>query len=183
MASWLPKEIEAQPLDELDWWRPKLVAEWLGEDAAWGSLSYIVVDDLDKEAAGLVVTPWPRVDELGRLHFGDEDDAYHVAVDVSEFGALLRERREPIVRFELDEEKREELLNRRLAIGDVFVARLAKRFRRTPVDPAKWMHGEVLDITGIARAVAKGQTAAALAGVLYDADVETVGSEMSEDEG
>lgn len=183
MASWLPQEIEARSLDELDHWRPKLVEDWLGKDAEWGTLSYIVVDELEHDLAGLVVSPWPRVDERGRLHFGEEDASEHVTVDEGSFRALLKDRREPIVRFELDEEKRGELQGRELAIGDVFAARIAKRFGRSPVDPAKWIRGRVLDITAVTRSVAKGQTAAALAGVLYDSDVETVGAEMSEGEG
>jgi hypothetical protein len=169
VASWLRQEDEERSLDELDWWRPERVAARLGEDARWGSLSYIVVDELEEGVAGLVVSPWPRVDERGRLHFGDEDDSAHVTVEVRALHKLLAAHREPIVNEDVDDATRDKLRERDLAIGDVFTARLAKRFGRSPVDPARWIRSrEVLDITAIARSVAKGQTAAALAGVLHD---------------
>jgi hypothetical protein len=169
VASWLPQEIAARPLDELDLWRPELVAAALGRDPGWASLSYIVVDELAQGVTGLVVSPWPRVDERGRLHFGEEDNSEHVTVDETAFAALLARRRDPIVKDELDSGARDELRERKLAIGDVFAARVARRFARPEADPAKWIRSRrVLDITAIARSVAKGQTAAALAGVVRE---------------
>jgi hypothetical protein len=169
VASWLPQEIAARPLAELDWWQPDLVAERLAKDPGWGSLSYVVVDELAEGIAGLVVSPWPRVDERGRLHFGDEGDSEHLTVDEDAFLALLERRRDPVVKAELDDAARDELRRRKLAIGDVFAARVAKRFARPEVDPAEWIRSrKVLDITAIARSVAKGQTAAALAGVVRE---------------
>ena len=169
MASWLPQEIAARPLAELDWWRPELVVAALGKDPGWGSLSYVVVDELAQGVTGLVVSPWPRVDERGRLHFGEEHDSEHVTVDEEALAAVLARRRDPIVTEELDEEARDRLRHRELAIGDVFAARVAQRFARPEADPAKWIRSRrVLDITAIARSVAKGQTAAALAGVVRE---------------
>lgn len=171
MASWLPQDSAARSLDELDPWRPERVEKELGEDAAWRSLSYIVVDEVQQGLIALVVGPWPRVDERGRLHFGGEDDTVHVTVEEEPFLKLLARRRVPVVKEELDEATRDELRRRKLAVGDVFAARIAKRFPRSPVDPASWIRSQrVLDITAIARAVAKGQTAAALAGVLREGE-------------
>jgi hypothetical protein len=169
VASWLPQEIAARPLDELELWRPELVAAALGKDPGWGSLSYIVVDELAQGVTGLVVSPWPRVDERGRLHFGEEDDSEHVTVDEEALAAVLARRRDPVVKETLDEAARDKLRRRKLAIGDVFAARVAKRFGRPEADPAKWIRSRrVLDITAIARSVAKGQTAAALVGVVRE---------------
>jgi hypothetical protein len=167
VASWLPKDIEARSLDELDPWRPTLVASELGDDAPWGSLSYIAVDEVQQGLLALVVSPWPRVDERGRLLFAAEEHTSHVTVEEESFLKLLASVRVPVVEEELDEATREELRRRKLAVGDVFAARVKKRFGRSPVDPAEWIRSpRVLDITAITRKVAKGQTAAALAGVL-----------------
>jgi hypothetical protein len=169
VASWLPQEKEARPLHELGPWRPALVTARLGGEPEWGRLSYIVIDELADKVVGLVVSPWPRVDERGRLHFADEDadDRGHVTVGEDAFLAVLANNREPIVEDDIADAKTEELRKRPLAIGDVFGARVGRRFRRGTVEPAEWIGDqEVLDITAITRTVAKGQTAAALAGVL-----------------
>jgi hypothetical protein len=173
---------------DLDFWQPKQVGEWLGEHPSWGSLSYVVVDELEGGVAGLVASPWPRVDERGRLHFGEEEDSRHVSVTEEALLALLEEKRRPMVQVELDEQAEQELKSRRLAIGDVFAARVRGRRGRpsggdgahsgTPIDPRKWIRGEVLDLTAEARELAKVQTAAAVAGVVDDAFLELVGEEI-----
>lgn len=172
MASWLKQEDDERSLDAPDWWRPDEIVGRLGADVDWGSLSYIVVDELEKEIVGLVVSPWPRVDKGGRLHFGDEEESFHVTVDEERFRALLARRRDPIVKDDVHDATMDALRQRKLAIGDVFAASIEeRRFRRTRVDPARLIRSSrVLDITAIARAVAKGQTAAALAGLLDPAD-------------
>jgi hypothetical protein len=172
VASWLQRDDEERSHDPLDWWRPDEIAARLGEDVGWGSLSYIVVDELEQEIVGLVVSPWPRVDERGRLHFGGEEESFHVTVDEERLGALLARRRDPIVRDAVHDATMDALRRRKLAIGDVFAAPIeGRRFRRSPVDPARLIRSSrVLDITAIARAVAKGQTAAALAGLLDPAE-------------
>jgi hypothetical protein len=168
VASWLQQEHDERSPDALDWWRPDEIVARLGAAVDWASLSYIVVDELEQEIAGLVVSPWPQVDPSGRLHFGREEDSFHVTVDEERLGALLARRREPIVKDHLPDATMDALRQRKLAIGDVFAARIAEtHFRRSPVDPPRLIRGaRVLDITAIARAVAKGQTAAALAGLL-----------------
>jgi hypothetical protein len=169
VASWLPQEVGARAPEELDWWRPAQLEKRVGKKAPWGSFRYVVVDELEQDLAVLVVSPWPRVDERGRLHFADEDadDRGHVTVGEDAFLAVLANNREPIVEDDIADAKTEELRKRPLAIGDVFGARVGRRFRRGTVEPAEWIGDqEVLDITAITRTVAKGQTAAALAGVL-----------------
>jgi hypothetical protein len=188
VVSWLPQAIEARPLGELDPWKPKGVAR-LAKEVGWGSLRYIVVDELEHGVAGLVASPWPGLDERGRLHFGDEDDSVPVTVSEETFLALLEQRRRPIVKAKLSKAAADELRTRKLAIGDMFVAGVRVRFdpagggggeEGAAVDPAKWIRSEVLDITAEAREVAKTQTAAAVAGVIDDRYLETVGEELNE---
>jgi hypothetical protein len=198
MVTWLPSAVPPRDLVDLDWWQPKLVKKWLGADPRWGSLSYVVVDELERGVsgleqgiAGLVVSPWPRVDERGRLHFGDEEDSRHVTVREKDFLELLAEKRKPIVRKQLDAKEEHELRTRDLAIGDVFAARVRGRrghrpgddaYPDEPVDPRKWLRDEVLDITAGARDVAKLQTAAAVAGTVDAEFLDSVAQELAEDE-
>ena len=183
VASWLPQEVEARSLEELDWWRPTQLEERVGKKAAWGSYRYIVVDELEQGLAELVVSPWPRVDERGRLHFGEEDDSTHVTVSEDAFVALLERRREPVMRLDLDAERERKLRTRKLEISDVFAARVPRRFVRPAPDPSRWIRGEVYDITAVARTVAKGQTKAALSGLIDDRYLEAIGDEIVEGEG
>jgi hypothetical protein len=175
--------VSARALEGLDWWRPRQLDERVGPKASWDSFRYIVVDELEQGVAELVVDRWPRVDERGRLHFGEEEDSDHVSVDERAFLALLERNREPVVTLPLDNERQKELKGRKLAMGDVFAARVPKHFARTDADPAQWIRGEVYDITAIARTVAKGQTRAALAGVIDDRYLEAIGDDLLEEEG
>src|SRR3954454_4957155 len=60
-------------------------------------LAYIVVDELHEGIAGLVVSPWPRVDDRGRLVFGTEQESTRVAAPADALEALLSEQRTPVV--------------------------------------------------------------------------------------
>jgi hypothetical protein len=183
VASWLPQDVGARAPAELDWWRPAQLEKRVGKRAPWGSFRYIVVDELEQGVAGLVVSPWPHVDERGRLHFGEEEDSGHVTVDGHAFRALLEQNRKPVVKAPLDDHGEKALRTRKLAIGDVFAARVPKRFARSAADPAQWMRGDVYDITALARTVAKGQTRAALAGVIDDTYLEAIGEDLVEGRG
>jgi hypothetical protein len=142
-----------------------------------GDIRYVVVDELHGEIAGLVVSPWPRVDAHGRLVFGaGEEDSVRVAAPVSALEALLRAERTPVVDVAAPDV--DALQAREAQIGDVFAARVAG----TPAsgDPAAWMRSPVLDITAPARELTKAQTSAALSGAMGDAYLELVGDEFSE---
>jgi hypothetical protein len=193
VASWLPTARSPHQLEELDWWRPTRLATALEEkdkEDPWSSYRYIVVDELEEEAAELVVSPWPRVDPLGRLHFGDEEESTHVTVDEGKFCSLLKRDRDPVTPRRPDEERKEKapldkardeaLRTRKLALGDVFAARVSPRFGRFTADPADWIQGDVYDITAVARTVAKGQTNAALAGLLDDSHLSAIADDLVE---
>lgn len=180
VASWLPQEVEARSLEELDLWRPAQLEDRIGKKGPWGSYGYIVVDEIEEGVAELVVSPWPRVDERGRLHFGEESDSIHVTVSEDALVALLDRQREAVVRLPLDPEREKALRTRKLAMGDTFAARVPRRFARPAPDPAKWIRGEVYDITALARTVAKGQTRAALAGLIDHGYLTAIGEDILE---
>jgi hypothetical protein len=193
MPSWLPPDSEPKRRPK-DWWQPKAVAEWLAAQARWDLLSYVVVDELQEGVAGLVVSPWPRIDRRGRLHFGSEEKSSHVTTSAAALLAVLRDRRLPIVPVAVGPEAMGELAVRDISIGDVFAARVPPPFRpgrgrRGPppdggsaVEPSSWLMGDVLDITAEAREVAKAQAAAAAAGVVDEAFLDAIKNELGEGE-
>jgi hypothetical protein len=158
---WLPPEPPPADLSALPPWRPL--------DVDTEGLVYVVVDELHEGIAGLVVSPWPRVDARGRLHFGEEADSREVAAPVAALHALLRDRR--VVE--------EVLRTRPVAIGDVFGARL--RAEPASGDPAAWIEPPVLDLTAPARELTKAQTSAALSGAMRADYLDVVAAEMTED--
>jgi hypothetical protein len=155
---WLPEEPPPPDLSELP--------TWLGLDP---ELAYIVVDELHEGIAGLVVSPWPRVDERGRLRFGDETENRRVATPVGALHELLSDRR-------VEEDV---LRTRPVAIGDVFAARL--RAEPASGDPAAWLEPPVMDLTAPARELTKAQTSAALSGAMPAGYLDVVAAEMTED--
>jgi hypothetical protein len=104
-----------------------------------------VVDELEGGSVGLTVSPWPGVDERGRLVF-DLAGSIRVGARASRLRAHLARHRVPAA-----------LKRRELRIGDVFAV--------TPgpedlgpgeiIDPARWMQPPVIDISADARDVAK----------------------------
>src|SRR5690348_4375673 len=93
-------------------WRPPV--DGLTVDGEW---RYIVVDELHEGIAGLVVSPWPRVDTRGRLVFaGFEELSARVAARADALEALLRAAREPVVAGGVDDSTRAELQERAVEI-------------------------------------------------------------------
>jgi hypothetical protein len=152
---WLPPAPEPVDRSALDPWRvPGVTYE--------AELAYIVVDELHDGIAGLVISPWPRVDGQGRLVFGSEAENTRVAAPAAALEALLSEERTPVV--DVGSADLEALRARAAEIGDVFAACV----HGTPAngDPAAWIRRPVLDITVPARELAKTQTSAALSGAM-----------------
>ena len=171
---WLPPEPPPADLNSLAPWRPAA----LEPDADTAGLAYIVVDELHEGIAGLVVSPWPRDDERGRLHFAGESESTRGSRPRrTRCGELLSERRAPIVA----RRRRRGAARRRcgrapVAIGDVFAARL--RGEPRPGDPAGWLAAPVLDLTAPAREAAKAQTSAALSGAMNTEYLAVVAEEF-----
>src|SRR3954469_486069 len=83
-------------------------------------LAYIVVDELHEGIAGLIVSPWPRVDARGRLLFGEEEASFRVGAPVEALEALLRAERTPVVVGGVTQVQAAALQERAVAIGDVY---------------------------------------------------------------
>ncbi len=158
---WLPPD--PPPVDEaaMKPWRPAL------EPAPeWDTLTYIVVDELHDGIAGLVLSPWPRLDRDGRPHFADESRRERIAAPERELHELLSAQRTPVTLVATSDSEREELRTRAVAVGDVFGARVHDTAADgAPRDPVEWLLPPVLDVTAPARELTKAQTSAALAGI------------------
>lgn len=172
---------ESPKLTGLAPWRPQLLAGLrpdLGGLVAGGELAYVVVDELDAGVAGLVISEWPRVDELGRLRFELEADV-RVAVDAAALQELLGER--VPVASSGGEAVAGELRRRRLVVGDVFAAPLRERPAEdveTPGDPRRWLGSPIVDLSSEAREAAKVQYYAAVAHVLDERELDEIVSEF-----
>jgi hypothetical protein len=82
-------------------WRPAGLPsyDWVPE-----LLSYIVVEELAEGVASLVVGPWPRVDDRGRLRFGDEDEYARAVASRDALSSALRRSRVPVTAVAQSEE-------------------------------------------------------------------------------
>jgi hypothetical protein len=106
-------------------------------------LSYIVIDELESGLCGLTITPWPTVDEYGRLRF-DLTNATDVGTPVALLSAHLSAHRVP-----------KRLAHRPPRMGDVFATTVREPPGNSIIDPASWMGEEVIDLTADARDLAK----------------------------
>src|SRR4051794_28467493 len=164
---WLPRPPEPVDRSALEPWPvPGVTFE--------AELAYIVVDELHEGIAGLVVSPWPRVDARGRLVFGSEEESVQVAAPAAALEALLSEQRTPVI--DVGAADLAALRARAVQIGDVFAACV----HGAPVsgDPAAWVRPPVLDITAPARELAKTQTSAALSGAMSADYLDRVAEEF-----
>src|SRR5688500_13704433 len=151
---WLPPAPADPDPASMPPWQPGQVRERLVADGRWEDLSYIVVDELHEGVAGLLISPWARLDPSGRLGFRGEADTTRSARTASELLAVLRPQRPPVEPVPVDERTEEQLRGRELRISDAFAARM----RGAPEgDPASWLGDQVLDITAEAREAAKAQ--------------------------
>lgn len=187
-VKWLPDAKSGPARAKLEPWKLPEVAKLLAKDGDWDNVRYIVVDEINEGVAGLVVTPWPRLDKRGRLVFGEEDESRRVAAPARVLLAVLRETRLPVVADEVDEVTKGLLRERKLAIGDVFAARIGEPPGEPggggpagdpPEDPADWLKEPVLDITADALEAARTQMSAALGGVFEKEFLETIGAEIA----
>jgi hypothetical protein len=176
--AWLPPAPPSPDLQSLPPWEPHEVRERLAADGRWEVLRYIVVDELHEGVAGLAIGPWPRVDPRGRLVFGGEEASRRIATPVERLLDILR-RRVPVVSVPVDDRAEEQLRERDLSIGDTFAARV----RGEPTeDLSAWLGEPVLDISGLAREVAKTQASAAASGVIDEDTLVAIGEEFAEEE-
>jgi hypothetical protein len=136
-------------------------------DATTDGLTYVVVDEILGASVGLTVSPWPTLDEKGRLRFF-EGEPKTLGADRAALERFLSEHRLP-----------REHGDRPLRVGDVFAVRtiepalaaveqeLADTRRLEPfLAPEEWILPPVYDVTADAREAAKASFYAAVAPVL-----------------
>jgi hypothetical protein len=125
---------------------------------------YVVVEELTEDSVGIVVSPWPRVDERGGLEFPPEEERREALVDRAAFEQRLLERE--VVAYEMAFVDHAPLQNRPLSPGDVFAidTNLPEDGEDLRELGARWINGQVVDVTAMARDAAKAAMFAALAG-------------------
>jgi hypothetical protein len=132
-------------------WTPESLRPWKERRR----LAYVVIDEIESNFVGLSVSPWPTVDEVGRLRFGP-GRSRSVGTTRADLERFLARHRLP-----------RKGAKRRSRIGDVF----AVAVREPPpegqlAEPAGWMDPPVYDITVEARDAAKAAFYSAVAPTL-----------------
>jgi hypothetical protein len=197
----LPPVPEPAELSGLKPWRPAGLARLFGgraplSDHRWGQLRHIVIDELEENVAGLVVSAWPHVDDRGRLHFGVEEISRRIGTSAHELLELLAEARVvPLRRARAD--LLAALKTRELAVGDVFAAFVSGTASggggnggaddpqgggRGPEPVRRLLRAPVLDLTAVARDAVKAQASAAASGVIDEDFLQQVAEEFREDD-
>lgn len=149
MSGWLP-EPPADHTDTFEPWRPPALKRKNREE-----FRYLLIDELVGDTLGLSLSPWPSVDEVGRVRFHGEPLLLGANADA--FKRLLDKHRRP-----------RQLRRRPLRIGDAFAVRVndealarlaaeaASGARLEPApDPSTWIRPPIYDVTGDAREHAK----------------------------
>jgi len=115
----------------------------------------VVIDEIESNFVGLSVSPWPVVDEVGRLRFGG-GRSRSVGASRSELERFLSRHRLP-----------RRGARRPIRIGDVFAIAVTEPLPDGEVaDPATWIDPPVYDITVDARDAAKAAFYSAVAPTL-----------------
>ena len=166
--SWLP------PSPRIDGGRLRLWEPPLLSGVASAEHSYVLIDEIVGSSVGLAVSPWPQVDDKGRVRF--PAGRVMLGANANALSAFLHSHRLP-----------REHRDRELRIGDAFAVRardeileplreqLEDERRLHPfLDPAAWMRPPVYDITADAREAAKRSFYAAVAPVLETDEARTV---------
>lgn len=118
-------------------------------------MSYVAVDELIDTTATLRVTPWPVIDERGRLRFPNRAAGFTVSADTE---ALRRQA----------DAQRE--VSRPVRVGDAFllVAEIEEARRGKAQGLAAW---KLVDVSAPARDAAKAQHFASVAPVLDEEEI------------
>ena len=132
-------------------------------------LSYIVVDEIVQDDADVSLTPWPKVDDSGRLVFSDEPALY------------VRASVEELTEFLANTDKRPPRSSTAIRMGTVLAAVVrADRLSTpagSPVPPSEWLVPPVYDISTAARNKANAAFYAAVAPTLTQKQVQEIEQE------
>jgi hypothetical protein len=181
--SWLPRDRTAPLASDAAPWVP---AGFAHQRISWTTLSYIVVDELSKQIAGLVVASWPRLDQKGRVRFSGS--SWRVGARVDELVALLdadrivsepRAPRSPAGTVGGSPAGAGSAPPRPVRIGDAFAAQVRRpRGRRAAVPPLeRWLSPPVYDVSADARDAAKAALFGAVAPTMSEDDVSEIAAE------
>jgi hypothetical protein len=179
--SWLPRDRTAPLAIDAAPWVP---AGFAHERISWTTLSYIVVDELSKQIAGLVVASWPLLDQKGRVRFSGS--SWRVGARMDELMALLDADRivpEPTARRSpagtAGGSPAGAAPERPVRIGDAFAAQVSRpRGRRAAVPPLeRWLSPPVYDVSADARDAAKAALFGAVAPTMSEDDVYEIATE------
>jgi hypothetical protein len=108
------------------------------------ALAYVVIDELESSLVGLTVSPWPTLDDRGRLHF-DLERARSVGATTRALETYLAKHRTP-----------RKLADRPLRMGDAFACGIKEPLNDGELlEPGDWMVPPISDISAEAREAAK----------------------------
>jgi hypothetical protein len=137
--------------------------------SGFASLSYIVVDEIVQNDADLSATPWPRVDDRGRLVFSEEPARY-VRTDVRELADFLQA-------TDLRPRGRSTAIRMGTTLAAEVRADKLARPGDKPVSPTSWLVPPIYDISEAARNKAKAAFYAAVAPTLTPEQVQRIREE------
>jgi hypothetical protein len=168
--SWLPRDRAPRLPAEAAAWVPQGFAH---EPISWPTLSYIVVDELSKDVAGLVVASWPLLDPKGRVRFSGS--SWRVGARVDELMALLEAERAVAETRAGSGSARQ----RPVRIGDAFAAEVTRPRGRIAAVPAlsRWLSPPIYDVSADARDAAKAALFGAVAPTMSEDDVYEIATE------
>lgn len=127
-------------------------------------LTYVVVEEIVGQVAGLSLAAWPAADPKGRLRFPVDDDPVEVSVNIPDFCEFLNESlKRSDARFVPPHRDPDRAGERQFRIGLAFAVEVRRRGARTWTKPFSRRVKRIYDITGDARYVAKLANYGALA--------------------
>lgn len=152
--SWLEPSPPKRTPKLRPWKAPSLTEA--GVDIA--GLSYVVVEEVEGNVAGLSLSPWPGADRRGRLRFPAEDEPAEVTVDIEDFCGFLNDSLGAevagFIRFVPPHRGRERPNDRQLRIGTTFAVEVRRQGTHWRKPFGRWIT-RIYDVTGDARLVAK----------------------------
>jgi hypothetical protein len=159
-VSWLRPSPQKR-IGKLRPWQAPTLSE-SGADIS--GLTYVVVEEIVGQVAGLSLSAWPAADQEGRLRFPMDDDPVEVSVNIPDFCEFLNESlKSSDSKFVSPKRDPDRLGERQLRIGAAFAVEIRRPEARTWTKPfSRWVK-RIHDITADARYVAKLATYGALA--------------------
>lgn len=142
-------------------------------------LSYVVVDEIEESVVVLVLEPWPRLDDRGRLRFADEELRLSVEIELDQLQQQLDHNRFYLSTPDNDTRAQQ----RPVRAGDVFALAITTD-ASSEISAIEQGHlpTPILDVSAEARRASKSQYFAAVGPVLGEQEVSNIAAEyFSED--